>query len=89
MGRIRNIGPVSSRWLAAIDVHTIDDLREIGSVNAYRLLILRGYQVSLNLLWAMEAALGDVHWMEITPVDKDRLRAELAAPWDPGPLLDL
>jgi DNA transformation protein and related proteins len=86
---IRNLGPVSMQWLAAIDVHTLDDLREVGAVNAYRLLTLRGYQVSLNLLWAMEAALRDVHWMEILPEDKERLKRELAEPWDPSALLGL
>jgi DNA transformation protein and related proteins len=89
MSRIRNLGPVSRQWLAAIDVHTLDDLRAIGPVNAYRLLALRGYDVSLNLLWGMEAALRDVHWMEITPAIKDALRAALAEPWDPTELMDI
>jgi hypothetical protein len=89
MAKIRNLGPVSSRWLASIEVHDVEELRELGVVNAYRLLALRGHPVSLNLLWAMEAALRDVHWMEITPEDKDHLRAELAAPWDPTELLGL
>jgi len=88
-GRIRNLGPVSMGWLAAIDVQTLEELRDLGSVNAYRLLTLRGYNVSLNLLWAMEAALRDVHWMEIDAATKSQLRARLAEPWDPSELLGL
>ena len=86
---MRNLGPVSRGWLAAIDVHCIHDLRRVGSVDAYRLLMLRGHGVSLNLLWAMEAALRDVHWMEITAATKDDLRRRLAEPWDPSQVLDL
>jgi DNA transformation protein and related proteins len=87
--RIRNLGPVSRMWLAAIDVHSLDELRAIGALDAYRLLALRGYSVSLNLLWGMVAALQDVHWMEITPEQKAQLRAELEKPWDPTPYLQL
>lgn len=87
--KIRNLGPVSMQWLASIDVHTLDELRELGAVDAYRLLALRGYNVSLNLLWAMEAALRDVHWMEIGDHTKAELRVRLAEPWDPSELLGL
>lgn len=86
---MRNLGPVSRRWLAAIDVHTLEDLRRVGSVDAYRLLLLRGYRVSLNLLWGMEAALRDVHWMEITPEEKQVLRRRLEETWDASRLLQL
>jgi DNA transformation protein and related proteins len=84
MTRIRNLGPVSRSWLAAIEVHSIEDLREIGAVDAYRVLALRGYRVSLNLLWAMEAALRDLHWMELDQATRDRIKAQLAEPWDPA-----
>src|SRR5688572_9404364 len=33
--KIRNLGPVSMQWMEAIDVHSLDDLRELGSVDAY------------------------------------------------------
>jgi DNA transformation protein and related proteins len=87
--KIRNLGPVSMQWLAAIEVHSLEELREVGAVNAYRLLALRGYRTSLNLLWAMEAALRGVHWMEIGDDVKAELRARLEEPWDPSEYLGL
>ena len=89
MSRIRNLGPVSMRWLSGIGVQTLDELRQLGALDAYRLLALRGIPVSLNLLWAMEAALRDIHWMDLPGDAKDTLRARLAEPWDPTPFLDI
>jgi DNA transformation protein len=88
VGRMRNLGPVSERMLNAIGVHTAAELRGLGAVNAYRLLALRGHRPSLNLVWAIEAALTDVHWMDLPPETKARLKAELEAPWDARSLLE-
>lgn len=89
MSAIRNLGPVSMQWLAAIGIHTADDLRRVGALDAYRLLTLRGYRVSLNLLWAMEAGLRGIHWLELPVEVRDRLRAELSAPWDAARVMEL
>jgi len=88
VGRMRNLGPVSERMLNAVGVHTTPELRELGAVNAYRLLTLRGHTPSLNLVWAIEAALMDIHWMDLPPETKARLKAELEAPWDARALLE-
>lgn len=85
--RIRNLGPVSRQWLATIGVETLEELRALGSVDAYRLLLLRGHPVSLNLLWAIEGALLDRHWLELTPGEKAGLRAKLDEPFDAARLL--
>ncbi|HEU0013053.1 MAG TPA: TfoX/Sxy family protein [Longimicrobium sp.] len=86
--RMRNLGPACARWLEAIGVRTEAELRRMGPVDAYRLLVLRGYRPTLNLVWAIEGALRGVHWMEIGDEDKARLRAELEAPWDAAALLE-
>jgi hypothetical protein len=87
--KLRNLGEVCARTLNAVGIHTEAELREIGAVNAYRLLILRGHKPSLNYLWGMEAALRDIHWMEIPPADRERLKAEVAAPFDARSLLGM
>lgn len=58
-GRIRNVGPVSQRWLAAVGIRELDDLRQTGVVDACGLLRAHGYNVTLNMAWALAGALLD------------------------------
>ncbi|MBX9459447.1 MAG: TfoX/Sxy family protein [Rhizobium sp.] len=82
-GAIRNIGPTSAAWLAEIDIHTLDDLRAIGAVEAYARLRFRfGRRINRNMLFAMAAALADTDWRNLTPEHRSELdraaRARLA-----------
>ncbi len=74
---IKNIGPVSSRWLAAVGIHTLDDLREVGVLNAYNLVRSHGYNANLNLLWALQGATMNLHWTRIPQSVKQDLRLRL------------
>ncbi len=74
---MRNMGPKSSQWLAAIGIHTLDDLREVGVVTAYNLLRAHGHNATLNLVWAMQGALMDVHWSDIPKPVKQDLRQRI------------
>lgn len=76
-GPIRNIGPISRRWLHAVEVYNIDDLRLAGAVSTYRLIKEQYPQATLNLLWALEAAIQDVDWRELGDERKAALRASL------------
>ncbi|MDH4149591.1 MAG: TfoX/Sxy family protein [Betaproteobacteria bacterium] len=64
---MRNIGPVSAQWLAAVGIHTVDGLHALGAINAYALVRAHGYNANLNLLWALQGALTDVHSTRIPP----------------------
>ena len=76
---MRNLGPKSRAWLAEIDIHTIDDLRSIGPVEAYARLRFRfGRTVTRNMLHAMAAALADIVWRHLSPQHKAELDAEAA-----------
>lgn len=72
-----NIGPASTRWLAAVGIHTLEDLRKVGVVNAYNLVRAQGYNATLNLLWALQGAVTDVHWTEIPDAVKQDLKRRL------------
>ena len=88
LASLRNLGPQSARWLQAIGVNTEAELRELGAVNAYRLLVLRGYRPSMNLVYAIEGSLRGEHWARLPPEVRERLRAEVAAPWNARELLE-
>lgn len=74
-----NLGPYMARCLREIDVHTADELRDLGAVEAFARLRFRfGREISLNALWAMDAALAGTHWRDVSQQRKARLKAELA-----------
>ena len=75
--KLRNIGPVSLQWLAEVGVESRDDLRRVGVVETYAMVRSRRGQTSLNLLWALEAALRDIDWRELPEAAKNELRRQL------------
>ncbi len=62
---MRNVGPVTRRWLAEIDIHTSDDLRQVGAVETYRFLVAKGHPENMNLLYSLIGAETDKDWREI------------------------
>jgi DNA transformation protein len=76
---LRNLGPTSAAWLQEIGVYTRADLKRLGPVLAYRLVRQRQPSTSLNLLWAIVAALSERDWRELTSDEKERLGREIEA----------
>ncbi len=85
IAQLKGLGPKSSQWLAEIDIHTEADLRAVGAIEAWhRLRFVRGKQVTLNALYAMEAALRDIHWRALPEEVKTELRAAVTKPASPS-----
>lgn len=72
---MRNLGPVSVQWLDEAGIRTPAELEREGSIGAYLRVREQQPRVSLNLLYALEAALLDVHWAKLPADLKRRLRA--------------
>lgn len=71
------LGPRSTAWLAAVGIRDRRDLERIGALDAYKLVKAHGYNASLNLLWALQAALLDIHWTQLPAGVKRALRQRL------------
>ncbi|NDB25225.1 MAG: competence-specific regulator [Gammaproteobacteria bacterium] len=54
---LRNLGPQAERMLASVGIHSVEDLRRIGALEAYLAVQRSGQTRSLNLLWALVGAL--------------------------------
>ena len=67
------LGPPSLAMLAAVGIHTRDDLARLGSVKAYRLVKQAGLPATLNLLWGMESALTGQPWQTVAREQRTRL----------------
>lgn len=70
------LGHSAAALLARADVHCLDDLADIGPVEAYRRMRAAGVRIlNLNMLWAMEGALT---YRDPRTVSRDRRRELLA-----------
>lgn len=74
---MKNLGKTSAQWLHAVGIHSANDLRRLGAVDAYRAVRARGFRASMVLLYAIEGALLDVHWNDLPPGLKDQLKGQL------------
>jgi DNA transformation protein len=63
---LSRFGPRTRQWLAAAGITTMAHLHELGAVAAYaRVREVEGAAVTLNLLWALEGALGGLPWQVV------------------------
>ncbi|MCC6560414.1 MAG: TfoX/Sxy family protein [Xanthomonadales bacterium] len=77
--KIRNVGPKSAAWLRQVGIKTDDEVRAIGSLEAFMKVKRAGFKPSLNLLYALEGAVLDCHWTALTAERKGELVAEATA----------
>ena len=73
---LKNLGKTSVMWLNAIGVHKREQLIERGPVETYCAVKARGFKANRVLLYALQAALMDVHWKDLDPSLKSNLLAE-------------
>jgi len=73
---LKNLGMASVNILHAVGVNTFEDLSEMGAVEAYCRIKGRGIHVSKVMLYALQGALMDVHWNDLSPDLKAQLVAE-------------
>lgn len=74
---MRNLGPTSRRWLAAIGIKNRDQLEALGAVEVYLRVRNAGFGASLNLLWALQGAILDIGWNELPAAMKEDLKRQL------------
>jgi DNA transformation protein and related proteins len=74
------LGPVTQERLAEAGIMTVQELRAIGPVEAYRRLkFMMPRQVSVNALYALEAGLRGCHWLDLPENVKAALQREAKA----------
>ena len=62
---MKNLGPEAATLLGAAGIETERQLTDLGAVGAYVAVKQRGLNPSLNLLYAIEAALRGIAWTEL------------------------
>jgi len=71
---LRNIGKELDKKLKAVDITTAEELREVGSEEAFVRIKLRDPQVCLVHLMALEGAVSDREYNQLDEDVKQRLK---------------
>jgi len=79
LSELTNLGPTSRQWLNAIGVYTKSDLVRLGSIHAYWLMKERGFNVTMNMVYAMEGAILSMRWDELPGELKAELQSAINA----------
>jgi TfoX C-terminal domain len=77
ISQLKNLGPKSETWLNAIGVYTLEDLRDMGAIDSCKALKAHGYNINLNLAYAIEGALRDTHWTKLPDNIRQNLKTSL------------
>lgn len=77
--QLANLGPKSAEMLTSAGVLSFEHLRQLGSVAAFVMTKKSGARVSLNLLWALEAALSGQPWQTVAREHRTSLLLALEA----------
>ena len=71
---LRDIGEVSARWLRAVGITTVAELRRVGPPEAYGRVVFRfGKAANRNLLYALAMGLEGRAYNDATDAEKRRL----------------
>lgn len=71
------LGPKTTQRLAAVGIHSLEDIRAVGSVEAFRRLRARfPAWTSWNALYGLYAAEHGISWLAIPPATRAALREE-------------
>lgn len=70
---LKNIGAASVNILHAVGIHNVNDLKAVGAVETYMRIKNRGISVSKVMLYALQGALDDTHWSDLSPNEKAEL----------------
>lgn len=76
---LKNVGPVSRRWLSSVGIQKRADLIRLGPVQAFLRVKAAGHKPTLNLLWALAGAERGLPWNRLTAADRQQLLLELDA----------
>lgn len=74
---MRNLGLRSCKWLEEVGIHNDGELRQCGAVKAYLKVKEAGLHPSLNLLYALEGAITNRRWTELSEEARNQLLDKL------------
>ena len=79
ISELKGLGEKSEACLREVEIETVEQLREIGAVQAYIRVKDNSTRLkpSLNLLYALVGALEDTNWQSVAKEQRGRLLMEI------------
>ena len=74
LSKLPNIGEVLEKQLNDVGINTVDDLINLGSKEAWLKIKEIDDSACLNRLMALEGAIQNIRWHNLSEEDKDNLR---------------
>ncbi|MCV6614415.1 MAG: TfoX/Sxy family protein [Cellvibrionaceae bacterium] len=71
--QLKNLGIATVNILNAIGVYRLSQLQQLGPAQAYVNIQQRGIHVSKVMLYALQGALNNTHWSDLSPEAKQAL----------------
>ena len=74
---IKNLGPACERLFALIDIHTAEEVAELGAIESYiKLKLAHPRRVNLMFLYAIWTGLQGRHFNNLSSDEKEKLKAK-------------
>lgn len=70
---MRNLGPESRQKLEEVGIFNYEDLLQFDSISVYVEIKKKFPDTTLNFLWALEGAIQDKDWRDVTQSEKKQL----------------
>ncbi|PQJ28932.1 TfoX/Sxy family DNA transformation protein [Rubritalea profundi] len=74
-----NLGEKTADWLLAAGIPSEFELRQLGTIEACRKLLLNGQDINLLMAYALAGAIHDHHWNKLPPSLKQETRQNFRA----------
>ena len=74
LSKLPNIGKVVEKQLNDVGINTVDDLVNLGSKEVWLKIKEIDDSACLNMLMALEGAIQNIRWHNLSEEDKDNLR---------------
>jgi DNA transformation protein and related proteins len=76
LSQLKNLGAASINILRAVGINSYEELKSAGPVDTYLRIKRRNIHVSKVMLYALQGALMDVPWNQLSPDLKEQLLAD-------------
>ncbi len=77
LSELPNIGAELEKRLLKINIRTVKDLKDTGSIGALQKLNAINHPGCINMLYALEGAIQGIRWHALAPEIKSELKKDL------------